>query len=119
MQCVHIDRLPKEIGDLILLRYINLRYSNVRESPSSIADLCHLQTLDINHTLTPKVPNALWSIQSLRRVLLPGDFMIEPKAACCSEDMHTLETVASGDWVRDGSLEKMKDLRRLELILKP
>lgn len=45
--------------------------------------------------------------------------MIEPKAACCSEDMHTLETVASGDWVRDGSLEKMKDLRRLELILKP
>ncbi|XP_064974137.1 probable disease resistance protein RF45 isoform X1 [Musa acuminata AAA Group] len=112
LQSVFIRSLPSEIGDLILLRYLNLS-SDVEELPSSIGNLCNLQTfISFGHNF--RIPSSFWKIQTLRYFMV--DSPIEPKAGCCLKDMHTLLQVQSGEWVRDGSLERMRNLRRLVLL---
>nr|XP_009411155.1 PREDICTED: probable disease resistance RPP8-like protein 2 [Musa acuminata subsp. malaccensis] len=112
LQFVSIRSLPSEIGDLILLRYLALSLPDVKVMPSSIGNLCHLQTFILVGDEF-KIPDSFWKIQTLRHFMV--DSPIEPKAGCCLKDMHTLLQVQSGEWVRDGSLEKMRILRRLEL----
>ncbi|XP_065048840.1 disease susceptibility protein LOV1-like [Musa acuminata AAA Group] len=112
LQFVSIRSLPSEIGDLILLRYLNLTFSNVMELPSSIGNLCHLQTfIFLGNNL--RIPSSFWKIQTLRHFRVGS--AIEPKAGCCLKDMHTMWEVQSGEWVGDGSLERMRNLRRLGL----
>uniref|UniRef100_A0A804JYB3 Uncharacterized protein n=1 Tax=Musa acuminata subsp. malaccensis TaxID=214687 RepID=A0A804JYB3_MUSAM len=112
LQFVSIRSLPSEIGDLILLRYLNLSFSEVKELPSSIGNLCHLQTfIFLGNNL--RIPSSFWKIQTLRHFRVGS--AIEPKAGCCLKDMHTMWEVQSGEWVGDGSLERMRNLRRLGL----
>ncbi|XP_064971668.1 protein RECOGNITION OF PERONOSPORA PARASITICA 7-like [Musa acuminata AAA Group] len=109
---VYIESLPSEIGDLILLRYLALSLSHVKELPSTIGNLCHLQTfILVGDEFT--IPDSFWKIQTLRHFMV--DSPIEPKAGCCLKDMHTMCEVQSGKWVGDGSLERMRNLRRLGL----
>ncbi|KAK9751077.1 hypothetical protein RND81_02G240000 [Saponaria officinalis] len=44
-----IDHIPKEIGKLLNLHYLNLRCTRVSALPSSIGKLENLQTLDLKH----------------------------------------------------------------------
>ncbi|THU59915.1 hypothetical protein C4D60_Mb07t07060 [Musa balbisiana] len=114
LQRVYIESLPSEIGDLILLRYLDLSFSVVKKLPSSIGNLCHLQTF-ILLGKDFRIPSSFWKIQTLRHFMV--DSPIEPKAGCCLKDMHTMWDVQSGEWVRDSSLERMRNLRRLGLYI--
>ncbi|ERN06525.1 disease resistance protein RPM1-like [Amborella trichopoda] len=47
LEGIYIEHLPDEIGYLIHLRYIGLRYTGIKEVPRSLAKLRSLQTLDL------------------------------------------------------------------------
>ncbi|KAG6539104.1 hypothetical protein ZIOFF_004257 [Zingiber officinale] len=115
LQELPIEHLPKEIGDLILLKYLNLYQSKLKELPSSIGNLIHLQTFNIQFTEIQHLPDAFWKIRTLRHVLLNEENTSMPKATYCLEDIQTLVNISIGPWVSDGVLEKLRNLRRLHL----
>ncbi|KAG6524701.1 disease resistance protein RPP8-like [Zingiber officinale] len=115
LQKVPIEHLPKEIGDLILLRYLSLSRSKLKELPPSIGNLIHLQTFNIGNTKIQHLPDAFWKIRTLRHVFLNEENTSMPKATYCLQDIQTLVNISSGPWVRDGVLEKLRNLRKLHL----
>ncbi|XP_021727474.1 putative disease resistance protein At1g50180 [Chenopodium quinoa] len=69
--------MPKEIGNLIHLRYLRVRSTNIRELPKSIGKLRKLLTLDYwdtsAHNNEVIIPNVLSKLERLRHLFLPGD----------------------------------------------
>ncbi|GMP77494.1 hypothetical protein CsSME_00033758 [Camellia sinensis var. sinensis] len=111
--------LPKEIGNLILLRYLGLYRSAFTKLPSSIGNLRHLQTLDLrtsSYMIT--VPNVLWKMEGLVHLYLPsfGCFCTEGKLRVDGlKKLETLENLDS-DKVDVRDLFKLTNLRRLEKV---
>ncbi|XP_058190796.1 probable disease resistance protein At1g58602 isoform X2 [Rhododendron vialii] len=65
--------LPKAIGNLIHLRYLSTRDSEIDGLPSSIGNLRFLETLDLRNRWygAKKIPNVLWRLEELRHLYLP------------------------------------------------
>ncbi|XP_048427902.1 putative disease resistance protein At1g50180 [Pyrus x bretschneideri] len=66
--------LPSNIGNLVHLRFLSLKGSDVRRLPSSLGNLVCLQTLDLRVFALPgkiKVPNVIWKMKELRHLYLP------------------------------------------------
>ncbi|GAB2274080.1 hypothetical protein Dimus_008850 [Dionaea muscipula] len=90
-------KLPREIGNLIYLRYLNLRNTRVISLPSSIGNLMCLETLDLR-TLYIKVPNLLWKLKKLRHLYLPWrHYKIENDEKLRLEGLSLLETLKDID----------------------
>ncbi|CAN6703879.1 unnamed protein product [Malus baccata var. baccata] len=72
--------LPSTIGNLVHLRFLSLRGSDVRRLPSSLGNLVCLQTLDLRlenwmkvpNVIWKKVPNVIWKMKELRHLYLPS-----------------------------------------------
>lgn len=69
-------KLPTQIGNLIHLRYLGIRASNITELPVSIGNLRNLLTLDYRNvecdTNTPiTIPNVFCNLVVLRHLFLP------------------------------------------------
>ncbi|KAI4297295.1 hypothetical protein L6164_037189 [Bauhinia variegata] len=76
----HGGVLPKEIGNLIHLRYLSVRHCHLRELPSSIGNVLCLQTLDLRTaSLMVKMPNVILKMEQLRHLYLPESYCIEGK----------------------------------------
>ncbi|CDP12734.1 unnamed protein product [Coffea canephora] len=61
--------LPKGIGEVRLLRYLNLRFTNIIKLPHSVGCLRNLQTLDMRNFRWPvEVSNFVWKLESLRHL---------------------------------------------------
>ncbi|KAL3533904.1 hypothetical protein ACH5RR_007425 [Cinchona calisaya] len=67
-------KLRKAIGKLIHLRYMRLSDRTFVCFPSSIANLQHLQTLDLRDISVLRIPNVLWKMRQLRYLYLPDDY---------------------------------------------
>ncbi|KAF7127606.1 hypothetical protein RHSIM_Rhsim11G0185800 [Rhododendron simsii] len=64
--------LPKAIGNLIHLRYLSTRDSDIDGLPPSIGNLRFLETLDLrNNWYATTIPNVLWRLEELRHLYLP------------------------------------------------
>ncbi|KAL6334732.1 hypothetical protein AAG906_021391 [Vitis piasezkii] len=64
-----IEELPKEVGKLIHLRYLNLSLCySLRELPETICDLYNLQTLNIQESIIRKLPQAMGKLINLRHL---------------------------------------------------
>ncbi|KAJ1441246.1 Virus X resistance protein-like, coiled-coil domain [Sesbania bispinosa] len=65
----HLDNLPKEVGNLLNLKYLNLRNTNIRSLPKSIGKLKKLQTLDLKQTRVRHLPEEIKKLIMLRHLL--------------------------------------------------
>ncbi|KAG6431228.1 hypothetical protein SASPL_109306 [Salvia splendens] len=112
-------KLPKEIGNLIHLRYLRLRNCEFTELPSSISNLIYLSTLDLFHSWDVRIPNVLHKLIQLKHLFLP-DYRKTSNAIARNyqlslEGLSRLETLIGfdslfHDWK---SVSRMKNLRRL------
>ncbi|GAB2273983.1 hypothetical protein Dimus_008752 [Dionaea muscipula] len=90
-------KLPREIGNLIYLKYLNLSGTYVTSLPASIDNLMCLETLDLRRLANVKVPNILWKLKRLRHLYLPGWYEIENDKKLRLDGLSLLETLKGID----------------------
>ncbi|XP_027122503.1 putative disease resistance RPP13-like protein 3 [Coffea arabica] len=91
--------LPKEIGEVRLLRYLGLRDASIRRLapirrlPNSVGCLRYLQTLDIRGRFdrTVKVSNFIWKLESLRHLYA---YKLECDVPLKIEGLRNLQTLS-------------------------
>ena len=73
-----ILEIPKEFGDLKLLRYLNLAYTSITCLPDSIGNLYNLQTLIFSYCYSlTKLPNSIGNLINLRCLDVSGCNRVE------------------------------------------
>ncbi|XP_027124107.1 putative disease resistance RPP13-like protein 3 isoform X1 [Coffea arabica] len=83
--------LPKEIGEVRLLRYLGLRGTSIRGLPHSFGCLRYLQTLDIRNLEQVIVSDFIWKLESLRHLYA---YDIECDVPLKIEGLRNLQTLS-------------------------
>ncbi|KAL6346595.1 hypothetical protein AAG906_000213 [Vitis piasezkii] len=96
------EHLPKAIGKLVHLRYLNLRNSKVRVLPSSIGNLVCLHNLDLSFDLLDglqrgEIPNVIWKMEQLSHLYLPKSFTINGADKLRLDSLNNLKTLRNVD----------------------
>ncbi|AES95039.2 NB-ARC domain disease resistance protein [Medicago truncatula] len=115
---VRLVSLPSTIGDLIQLRYLGLRKTNLEgKLPLSIRNLLNLQTLDLRYCcFLKKIPNVIWKLVNLRHLLLYTPFDSPDSGHLRLDTLTNLQSlpyIEAGNWISDGGLANMTNLRQL------
>ncbi|CBI24547.3 unnamed protein product, partial [Vitis vinifera] len=114
--------LPKEIGELIRLKYMRLRGGHGLRLPESIGRLVNLQTLDCRFG---KIPWSVWRLHQLRHLYgYYSTVLSRPMMSRCLTfngdlSIHLLTNLqtlklAPGPWLEDG-LGKLPQLKKLRI----
>ncbi|XP_027351800.1 putative disease resistance protein At1g50180 isoform X2 [Abrus precatorius] len=114
--------LPKEVGNLLFLKFLSLKRTRIQTLPASLGNLENLQSLNlqtinkVSWDSTVEIPNVIWKLTQLRHLYLPnwcGNVANNLKL----ENLTNLQTLvnfpASKCDVKD--LLKLKKLRKLVL----
>lgn len=106
--------LPKEIGELVHLRYLNLENSGIKSLPSTMGKLTNLQTLNLNGNHIKYMTSGISYMCKLRH--LYSDF-IKMRRYYRLDSLEKLQTLGlhSGKWIENG-LSKLKALRKLSIF---
>ncbi|KAJ9692915.1 hypothetical protein PVL29_011837 [Vitis rotundifolia] len=120
-----IVELPREVGEFIHLRYLNLSYcSRLETLPETISELCNLQTLNVRYCLNlTKLPPGIRSLINLRHLQIRANYCMLrtlPKGVGRLTSLRTLSLFIVGD--ESGSdvckieeMRNLKELRELEI----
>ncbi|KAI8026444.1 putative disease resistance protein RDL6 [Camellia lanceoleosa] len=123
--------LPRDIGNLFHLRYLNINKSYIESVPSSIGNLRFLQTLDLRTYTYLEIPNVLWRLEQLRHLCLPRRIKLTGTGKLRLHGLSKLETLEAFDteycdvryFPKLTNLRKVevrsKDPKDLAVILKP
>jgi disease resistance protein RPM1 len=65
-----LDYVPNDIGNMFHLKYLSLRYTNVKNLPKSIGKLQNLETLDLKGTLIRELPSEINKLTKLCHILV-------------------------------------------------
>lgn len=113
-------RLPTEIGNMLCLRFLSLRKSNIIWLPPSLGNLICLQTLNLDfchsNDRTPIIPNVIWKMEQLRHLYLlyySSSSVLRLSNLC---NLQTLSCVSS-DFCDMSDLTKLTNLRKLGIRL--
>lgn len=114
--------LPKEVGNLLWLKFLCLKRTRIQILPSSLGKLENLQTLNlqavnkVSWDSTVEIPNVIWELKRLRHLYLPN-WCGNVSDNLQLENLINLQTLvnfpASKCDVKD--LLKLKKLRKLVL----
>ncbi|CAI0468653.1 unnamed protein product [Linum tenue] len=114
--------LPEDIGKLLLLKYLGLRWTFLDSIPNSVGNLPSLETLDLKHTNIMSLPISIWDSEKLRHLYLNEihlDKSAQSKQLLAQGSLTNLltlwglmigKTVPSMEW-----LNRLKSLTRLGL----
>ncbi|KAF8398504.1 hypothetical protein HHK36_017433 [Tetracentron sinense] len=87
-----------EIGNLINLRYLGLKYTHIKKLPPSIGKLRSLQTLDLR-ILGTEVPDVIWKMERLRYLHLRFSESTKELRIDTLRNLQTLKRVKAGSWI--------------------
>ncbi|KAI3934244.1 hypothetical protein MKW98_009225 [Papaver atlanticum] len=118
---------PKEIGDLIHLRYLSFEKTNLEQiDTSSLSKLVKLQTLNLNGCVEElMLDEKIWSLRELRHLYLksikPTSYVSRSRWSLTVanpgiDKLTNLQVlhVGDGDWIHH-RLEKLSSLRKLRI----
>ncbi|XP_065871789.1 protein RECOGNITION OF PERONOSPORA PARASITICA 7-like [Euphorbia lathyris] len=113
----NVHHIPREIGNLIHLRYLGLRgvYSRIA-SPIPLLSLSNLEglyTLDLRDSrvsILSMNPDALLKLESLRHLLLNGKCVLPLKSL---RNLETLKLVTAKSLTKDNAVFQLTNLRNL------
>nr|AKE49463.1 NBS-LRR disease resistance protein NBS48 [Dimocarpus longan] len=107
--------LSNSIGDLRLLRYLNLSYSGIRSLPESINSMCNLQTLLLRGCkYLLELPCNMRNLIKLRHIDISGASLIK-KMPFGIGNWKFLTTLSNFIVAKSGG-SRLKDLRCLEFL---
>ncbi|KAI3837221.1 hypothetical protein MKW92_010053 [Papaver armeniacum] len=118
-----IDSLPKEVGELIHLRYLSLEKTYLKKFDKiNLSKLVHLRTLNLRGNIYANelvLDDHIWCLNRLRHLYLRN---IRPAANKKSQkgfdtypkDLQLL-VIQAGDWIHNVELEKLSSLRKLKI----
>ncbi|XP_058115323.1 putative disease resistance protein At1g50180 [Magnolia sinica] len=123
---VKIKELPREIGELIHLRYFGCTNTHLKSLPSSIGNLPNLQTLSVVSVDNIEVPSTIEKMKQLRHLQVKtikrernffcwGKIEGHPRLELIS-NLQTLSLVKAGKWM-EGCLGNLTNLRKLGIAL--
>ncbi|KAL5569500.1 hypothetical protein UlMin_026075 [Ulmus minor] len=114
-------KVPKEIGNLIHLRYLKFSGAIISKLPNSVGNLRYLHTLDIRGYFgSLRVSgNAISKLVHLRHVLLHGWSDVRgPLRIEKLSNLETLKTVYAENLIRNDAVVKLTNLRDLGVSFK-
>ncbi|GMH22738.1 hypothetical protein Nepgr_024581 [Nepenthes gracilis] len=117
--------LPKEIKNLIYLRFLSLNRTRVTKVSSSIGYLGFLETLDLRvfHVVVT-LPNVLWKLRQLKHLYFPSrevstkqGYVIKRGEMMRLDGLQYLETLKNVDMdrVEFEGLNELKNMRKLTI----
>ncbi|ONI22270.1 hypothetical protein PRUPE_2G118000 [Prunus persica] len=110
-------KLPSNIGDLVHLRFLSLKNSEMNQLPSSVASLVCLQTLDVRckDKVVVKIPNVFSKMVQLRHLYMPYEHSVSEKLSLASlGSLQTLVHISNQD-CDFKELVQLKNLRKLSV----
>nr|KYP45466.1 Putative disease resistance RPP13-like protein 1 [Cajanus cajan] len=110
----NITELPDSIGNLLLLRYLDLSYTSIESLPNETFMLYNLQSLILsNCEFLIQLPQQIGNLVNLRHLDISGTNLLEmPAQICRLQALHTLTVFIVG---RPGGLT-IKDLRNFPCL---
>ncbi|KAI4357647.1 hypothetical protein L6164_001582 [Bauhinia variegata] len=70
LQGAPLDKCPKQVSTLFLLRYLSFRNTKVSMLSKSIGNLHSLETLDLRQTNVTELPSEIYKLRKLRNLLI-------------------------------------------------
>ncbi|KAF5204654.1 Disease resistance protein rpp13 protein [Thalictrum thalictroides] len=119
LECVHIQTIPDEVGDLIHLRYLSLNKSNIDELPEIVSNLGNLQTLNVKWSKFEALPSGILNLVQLRHIKMLKHWgvagVIVPAGIGGLRNLQTLTGLYAGDGIAL-ELGKLTQLRKLGIM---
>ncbi|KAF2318909.1 hypothetical protein GH714_011596 [Hevea brasiliensis] len=115
---LNVEYIPNEIGDLIHLRHLGLRYTKVSMQaalPTSIGNLRSLYTLDVRNNQSLRLPDVVWKLKYLRHLLVD---LLKIQEYCRMDTLRNLETLKwayPASLIRANAMYKLTNLRNLAI----
>ncbi|KAI6671506.1 hypothetical protein NL676_006391 [Syzygium grande] len=113
LEGVYKPYLQGVLHKLMLLRYLGLRSTVLDSIPSAVADLHHLETLDIKQTNITGLLNSLWKARKLRHLHLNWFYIdLENILKACSNNVNALAQLQTLSGLVIGEVKEnlMRDL---------
>ncbi|RZC47300.1 hypothetical protein C5167_040254 [Papaver somniferum] len=124
----NLRTLPKEIGELIHLKYLGLCETNLERLSSSLGKLVNLQTLNLQRCHLENMADQISNLHQLRRLYVlytePYDRTILSKCLAVSyvshlriDNLRDLQSLVldAGAWIYGDSLGKLSMLKKLRI----